>query len=284
MVHGFLGRHPNHSRNIRSSSMSIYIPYTYLIGWSSLNKYYYGVRFAKKCNPSDLWVKYFTSSKLVAKYRVLYGEPDVIQIRKTFSDKNSAVLWEERVLRRLKIKSNEKMLNANIAGAIVKNLDHAKGKPSKLKGRVWTEEQKIKLRKPKSVPSSLKGTKLSDDHKEKLRAAKCNYKPWNTGKTGVQKHSTETREKMRLAKLKPKSEIILSECPCCKELKVKSNRTFCSNSCKAKYNAQKLSSEGRFGFQNKSNQDAAQLARRPVRLYGGAHTADAIKQLGEPVA
>jgi hypothetical protein len=220
----------------------------------------------------------------VAEYRKLYGEPDVITIRKIFKNKESAVLWEEKVLRRLKIKSNEKMLNANIAGAIVKNLDHAKGKPSKLKGRKWTEEQKVNLRKPKSVPSSLKGNQLSDEHKEKLRAAKLNYKPWNTGKTGVQKHSVETREKMRLSKLKPKSEIILSECPCCKELKVKPKRVFCSNSCRAKHNAEKLSVEGRYGFQNKSNQDAAQLARRPVRLYGGAHTADSIKQLGEPVA
>jgi len=30
--------------------------YTYLIGWSKLKKYYYGVRFAKKSNPKDLWV------------------------------------------------------------------------------------------------------------------------------------------------------------------------------------------------------------------------------------
>lgn len=220
--------------------MTIYKPYTYLIGWSLLNKYYYGVRFAKGCNPNDLWVKYFTSSKKVAEYRKLYGEPDVIKIRKTFTSKEAAILWEEKVLRRLKIKSNEKMLNANIAGAIIKNLDHAKGKPSKLKGRKWTEEQKVNLKKPKSVPSSLKGKQLSDEHKEKLRAAKCNYKPWNTGKTGVQKHSLETRVKMSIAKLKLKVEIILSECPCCKELKVKPKRTFCSNSCRAKYNTQKL--------------------------------------------
>ena len=283
MVRGFRGSHPNHSRNNRSPSMSIYTPYTYLIGWSSISKYYYGVRFAKNCHPSDLWVKYFTSSKAVAEYRKLYGDPDVIEVRKTFADKHSAILWEEKVLRKLDIKHNEKMLNANVAGAIVKNLDHAKGKPSKLRGRCWTEEQKAKLRKPKSVPSSLKGKRLTDEHKEKLRAAKLDYKPWNAGKTGVQSHSSETKEKMRMAKLRSKV-IIFSECPCCKEMKVKPNQTFCSNSCRAKHNAQKLSAQGKFGFQNKSNQDVAQLARRPVRLYGGAHTADSIKQLGEPVA
>lgn len=264
--------------------MYIYTPYTYLIGWSSLSKYYYGVRFAKNCHPNDLWVKYFTSSKTVKKYRELYGEPDIKQIRKTFSDKESAILWEERVLRRLDIKNNNKMLNMNIAGAICKNLDHAKGKPSKLKGRVLSEEQRSKMRKPKSVPSSLKGKPLSDAHKDKLRKAKQGYKPWNTGKTGLQKHSDETRKKMSLSKIKPTKLITLSECPCCKQLNVKPNRTFCSNSCKAKHYAKILSSEGKYGFQNKSNQDKAQLARRPVRLYGGAHTADSIKQLGEPVA
>jgi hypothetical protein len=118
----------------------------------------------------------------------------------------------------------------------------------------------------------------------KQSSAKQNYKPWNAGKKGVQSHSKEAREKMRMAKLKPPKEIVFSECPYCKELKVKPKRIFCSNSCRAKHNAEKLSVEGRYGFQNKSNQDAAQLARRPVRLYGGAHTADSIKQLGKPVA
>ena len=264
--------------------MSIYTPYTYLVGWSTLNKFYYGVRFAKNCHPSDFWVKYFTSSKIVKKYQQLYGEPDIKQIRRTFNDRESAILWEEKVLRRLDIKNNDRMLNANIAGAICKNLDHAKGKPSKLKGRVLSDEQRAKLRKPKSVPSSLKGKSLSDDHKDKLRKAKQGYKPWNAGKSGLQKHSDETRKKMSLSKIKPTKEIELGECPCCKGLKVKPNRTFCSNSCRAKYNVNKLSPEGKYGFQNKSNQDKAQLARRPVGLYGGAHTADSIKQPGEPEA
>jgi hypothetical protein len=163
--------------------MSIYKPYTYLIGWSNVNKFYYGVRFAKNCSPDDLWEKYFTSSKHVKHMRKKYGEPDVLQIRKTFETKEQAVLWEEKVLRRLNIKHNEKMLNCNIAGAIVKNLDHAKGKPSKLRGTKLSEEHKEKLRKPKSVPSKLKGKKLSEEHKEKLRKAKENYVPWNKNKT-----------------------------------------------------------------------------------------------------
>lgn len=53
--------------------MFIYTPYTYLVGWSQLNKFYYGVRFAKNCTPSDLFTTYFTSSSIVKQYILDYG-------------------------------------------------------------------------------------------------------------------------------------------------------------------------------------------------------------------
>lgn len=121
--------------------MSIYIPYTYLIGWSSLNKYYYGVRFAKGCNPSDLWVKYFTSSKIVKDFREKNGDPDIIQIRKTFKTSYQAILWESKVLRRLNVRYNHRMLNAaSISEHWVLNC----GVPAN-KGKSMTEEQKSKI-------------------------------------------------------------------------------------------------------------------------------------------
>jgi len=39
------------------------IPYTYKLIFKPTGQYYYGVRYAKGCQPSDLWDKYFTSSK-----------------------------------------------------------------------------------------------------------------------------------------------------------------------------------------------------------------------------
>lgn len=87
-------------------------PYTYLIGWSKLDKYYYGVRYAKGCHPSDLWVKYFTSSKHVKSFRKKHGEPDVIRVRKTFSCSKTAVFYEQKVLSRLDVESSKKWLNA----------------------------------------------------------------------------------------------------------------------------------------------------------------------------
>lgn len=87
------------------------IPFTYLIGWTTQNKWYYGCRYSKNCDPADLWVTYFTSSVAVAKFRKIHGEPDVIQIRKTFVTKEETKLWEDRVLMRISAHDRSKWLN-----------------------------------------------------------------------------------------------------------------------------------------------------------------------------
>ena len=110
--------------------MNIYIPFTYLIGWTEQNKYYYGVRFAQKCAPSDLWTKYFTSSKAVKSFRDQYGEPDVIQVRKCFYDKDAAIEWEAKTLKRI---SNRSVF-LNKTFGILHGYTHE-----------WTPEQKLKL-------------------------------------------------------------------------------------------------------------------------------------------
>lgn len=85
--------------------------YTYLIGWSAQNKWYYGVRYAKGCKPSELWTTYFTSSQYVSAFRKQFGEPDVIQIRKIFTSKDKAILWENKVLKRMNVIYDEKWIN-----------------------------------------------------------------------------------------------------------------------------------------------------------------------------
>jgi len=102
---------PIYSRNLGDSSMTTYTPYTYLIGWSKLNKWYYGVRFAKGCHPNDLWTSYYTSSKYVKMFREENGEPDVILIRRTFSDRIQALDWEHKVLRRMNVSTKDTWLN-----------------------------------------------------------------------------------------------------------------------------------------------------------------------------
>ena len=75
-------------------------PYTYFIQWSKTGMKYYGVRYAKDCHPSDFWVTYFTSSDTVSEYVQEHGNPDIIQIRKTFDNTTRARLWEHTVLKR----------------------------------------------------------------------------------------------------------------------------------------------------------------------------------------
>jgi hypothetical protein len=90
--------------------------YTYLIGWSEHNKFYYGARWAKNCSPEDLWTTYFTSSKHVKAFSEEYGKPDIIQVRKIFSDADKCKLHERKVLERLNVLRNDKWLNKNING------------------------------------------------------------------------------------------------------------------------------------------------------------------------
>ena len=92
------------------------IPFTYYIAWTNLDKHYYGVKYAIGCNPSDLWTNYFTSSKLVEQYRQEHGEPDIIEVRKTFDNSLDAVMWEKNVLMKLDVVNNDRWLNQVISG------------------------------------------------------------------------------------------------------------------------------------------------------------------------
>lgn len=94
-------------------------PYTYLIGWSILNKWYYGVRYAKGCRPDDLWRTYFTSSEIVKNFQRKYGHPDVIQVRKVFDNPKSAKKWEHKVMVRFDMAGDKRFLNVrNVTGDI----------------------------------------------------------------------------------------------------------------------------------------------------------------------
>lgn len=150
-------------------------PYTYLIGWTEHNMWYYGVRYSEHSDPSDLWTKYFTSSVHVKEFRKQYGEPDVIEVRKTFDDAESAVLWESKVLKRLKVKEKDYFLNRNDGAAppVMKgeaNPFYGKKHDERvleILRRDKTEEAKSNMRKPKSKTPSK-----SEEHKKKIGLAK----------------------------------------------------------------------------------------------------------------
>lgn len=110
------------------------MPYTYLIGWSNHKKYYYGVAYRKGCEPSDLWTKYFTSSKHVSRFRVAYGEPDVIQVRRVFKTALEARNWEIKVIRRINACQRKDFLNQHNPGGRNEKFLYGKGRTNWLTG------------------------------------------------------------------------------------------------------------------------------------------------------
>lgn len=118
--------------------------FTYRILWSNTGISYYGVRYSQNCSVNDLWTTYFTSSKHVQQYRELHGEPDIIEIRKTFTLKADALRWESLVLKRLKIPHNEKWLNKIVGG----KLDGSVNKGRKQSKEVIENRKKYLVGKP----------------------------------------------------------------------------------------------------------------------------------------
>ena len=186
------------------------IPFTYLIKHIPTDKYYYGVRFKKNCNPNDLWTKYFTSSKKVKSLIKKYSkESFVFEIRKIFKTSQQAINWEHKVLKRLKViyrddflnLSDNKSINPKFLSKINKgknnpwyNKKHTKESIEKIRfaslNRKHTEESKEKIR------LFNLGKKHTKESKEKIRLAGIG----NTNRVG-KKHTKETKEKISLSKI-----------------------------------------------------------------------------------
>ena len=174
------------------------IPYTYLIGWSKQKKYYYGVQFGKKSNPKNLWVIYFTSSRNVKKFREQYGEPDIIQIRKTFETAEKARLWETNVIQKMNLVTNTMWLNKTDNTSKF-YFEGTRGPRS--------PEHTEKLRK------AHLGKKISDEHKQKLHEGRRNAKNSIEHNNAIskaskgKKHTEESRKNMQIARMNiPKEE------------------------------------------------------------------------------
>lgn len=155
------------------------IPFTYCLTHKPTKRRYYGVRFKKGCKPSDLWNKYFSSSKtvkiLIEKYGINSFE---YEVRKTFTNKKDAIEWEHTVLRRLKVTNKGEWINANV------------GKASPANGRRYSEQTRLKMSR------SQTGEKNGFFGKTHTTEARERISKGNTGKT----HSVEVRQ--HLSKLK----------------------------------------------------------------------------------
>lgn len=163
------------------------IPYTYLIGWVKQNKFYYGVRYALGCDPSDLMSTYFTSSPKVSKMIEQYGIPDIIQVRKTFTDTKKARFWEHKVLRRMKVIRSDKWLNRTDNKSIEPQIgekNHMFGKFGELSHRYGTSLSD-KSKKIIGEKSKMKKGNMPANFSQKMREIV-------TGR----KHKQSTKEKI----------------------------------------------------------------------------------------
>tara|TARA_B100000508_G_C11450112_1_gene273534 strand:+ start:117 stop:881 length:765 start_codon:yes stop_codon:yes gene_type:complete len=158
------------------------VPYCYLIGWSKYNKWYYGCQYGKNANPKNLWKTYFTSSNTVKEFRKKFGEPDIVQIRKTFSSSLSTTLWEHKVLRRLQAPHNPKWINKTDNKAIVND----------------DESRKLIAKK---ISESLKGKKKTKKHKENIsKSRKENPIKWTNEMRKRQSHYASNMSEKSLEK------------------------------------------------------------------------------------
>lgn len=120
------------------------IPYTYVITNQLTGIRYYGARWRKGCSPSDLWVSYFTSSKLVHSLIESQGaETWTIEIRQIFDTVEQCIEWEQKVLRRLNIPYNPAWYNQSRAGQTFVLKGEAKDRHAKIvsdnQKRLWED-------------------------------------------------------------------------------------------------------------------------------------------------
>ena len=167
-------------------------PFTYIVGWTTQNIYYVGVRYAKGCSPEDLGTTYFTSSKVI---KPLWAkeEPDFKCIY-PFETREEALAFEETLQREFDVLKSKQFANKQIRGRLFKNPGHSQVISVEqrikisvaLKGRRHTEESKKKMSLAK------KGKAHSPEHNAKVSASQ-------KGKQG-KSHTLESREKISKAR------------------------------------------------------------------------------------
>lgn len=166
------------------------VPYTYLIKHVPSDSVYYGVRYARDCHPFDLWDTYFTSSRHVKDLIRRDGRGAFLyEVRKTFSDVESARSWEARVLKAIGAKDRPDFINKIDEG----RLPVMRGKDHPLFGVGHSEATKLKMRKPHK--------KLSAETRAKQSRARMGAKNPRYGKPSPmlgRTHSPEAIEKMRI--------------------------------------------------------------------------------------
>lgn len=161
------------------------IPYTYLLKHKPTGHLYYGVRWARGCHPDEFWKTYFTSSKkLVPLYRTIYGDDCwEFEIRRTFKTPNDARVWEEKVLRRMRVlKKPELWLNRTNNKAILNEVS-----PRSMLGKKASIDTRNKM------SNRRRGVKKTEVHRQKIGQAHVGMKRTERAKQNMVKAWTIER-------------------------------------------------------------------------------------------
>lgn len=215
--------------------MSNYIPFTYLIKFTNPETktvlFYYGVRYARNCHPSQLFVSYFTNSKAIKNLIKQFGIDNFCyEVRKEFpNDPIKAHAWEQKVLTRIDAAHRRDFINMSVGGKVLcmigddnpSSRPEVKQKisksvkkyyetnPNPFFGKKHSDETKLKISKKN------KGRKLSKETRDKMSAAKKGH----AVSIEVRKKMSERMKNNNPSKGKPEVakhlNIVRKECPHC---------------------------------------------------------------------
>ena len=176
-------------------------PFTYFLQWTTINKCYYGVRYAQGCNPTDLMTTYFSSSKKVKELITNIGLPDVYFVDEVFDNKQDAVKYEHNYLKEINAAKCKSFLNRT-NGWKEFYFEHAPNK-----GVPVSEEQKLKISKTlklKYKSGELISPNIGRKHSEmtKLKIRETIHNSYLNGYQNHFKgkqHTTDTKKSMSVS-------------------------------------------------------------------------------------
>lgn len=183
-------------------------PYLYAVGWTSLNKFYVGVRYAKACHPSELWNGYYTSSRYVKDLAREYGDPDYLDILGTYSTPQEAVDAEVEALEKFGLHLHPDFLNKSAGRAISFDAEVRARMSSIARARgPWSDERKaahsvaLKGRTQSAVTrakmsETSKGRSKSPEHLAALSKSRKG-KPWSESARQAQAHARASKKALR---------------------------------------------------------------------------------------
>lgn len=172
------------------------LPFTYLIKCIPTNEVYYGVRYCRNCSPNDLWTTYFTSSAYVRKLLKKYGKDSFLfEVRRVFSSANDALLWERKVLTRMKIYSDVRFINKN-AGGLVQYRSRTWMNDGKVSKFIANDELEFYIKR-----GFTRGRMFTQEHQRKINSSVAKFREMNPGiwkgRGKGKKSSDETKSKLR---------------------------------------------------------------------------------------